>query len=139
MQDILNCFSFLLDVIDGENHVRHIQTPIELLTCVYFCSDRRSRLSYIDNKPMFIPQLITSFFFSYFHPLVFFLIVVYVRGTRLEAYFPCYNHFIQSVYNTRQFSLKLVATWETDFVQVNYLLASVAKYTVELLQSRLIA
>ena len=120
MQDILNCFSFLLDVIDGENHVRHIQTPIELLTCVNFCSDRRSRLSYIDNKPMFIPQLITSFFFSYFHPHVFFLIVVYVRGTRLEVYFPCYNHFIQSDYNTRQFSLKLVATWETDFVQVNY-------------------
>lgn len=117
-----------MDVIDGENHVRHIQTPIELLTCVYFCSDRRSRLSHIDNKPMVIPQLITSFFFSYFHSLVFFsffLLVVYMRGTCLEAYFPCYNNFIQSVYNTGQFSLKLMATWETNFVQVNYLLTSV--------------
>ena len=93
-------FSFFLDVIDGENHVRHIQTPIELLTCVYFCSDRRSRLSYIDNKPMFIPQLITSFFFSYFHSLVFFslfLLVVYMSDTRLEACFPCYNHFIHII------------------------------------------
>lgn len=49
--------------------------------------------------------------------------------------------FYSNNYNTGQFSLKLMATWETDFVQVNYLLTSisVAKYTVELLQSRLIA